>query len=178
MLCYGAGTFKRAAFPLLFLLWIVPLPAFVLDKAVELLRTGSASVSYALFRLAGVPVMREGFSFFLPGVEIEVARQCSSIRSSTSLLIVGLLVGHVFLLSNSRKILLALCIVPIVIFKNAVRIVTISLLGVYVDGSFFDGSFHHKYGGLAVSALALGILVPVVWILRKSEQPDSLETRR
>ena len=176
--CYGAGTFRRSAFPLLFLLGIVPPPAFVLDKAVELLRAGSASVSYALFRLAGVPVLREGFAFFLPGAEIEVARQCSSIRSSTYLLIVGLVAGHVFLQANSRKILLALCIVPIVIFKNAVRIVTISLLGVYVDRSFFDGSFHHQYGGLAVSALALAILVPVVWILRKSEQPDSLETRR
>jgi exosortase/archaeosortase family protein len=84
--------------------------------------------------------MKEGFSLFLPGVEIEVARQCSSIRSSTSLLIVGLLAGHVFLQANSRKTLLALCIVPIMIFKNAVRIVTISLLGVYVDHSVFGSS--------------------------------------
>ena len=178
VLCYGAGTFRKAAFPLLFLLCIVPPPAFVLDKAIETLQTGSAGVSYVLFRLAGVPVLREGFTFSLPGADIEVARQCSGIRSSTSLLIVVLLAGHLFLRSNSRKILLALCIVPVAIFKNAVRIVTISLLGVYVDHSFFQGSLHHRYGGLAVLPLAVAVLVPLVWLLRKSEQPDSLQTTR
>lgn len=169
ILCYGPGTFRRAAFPLLFLLFIVPLPAFILDKAIESLRAGSTEVSYFLFRLARVPVLRQGFSLLLPGAEIEVARECSGIRSSASLLIACLLAGHVFLQSNSRKMLLALCIFPVMIFKNAVRIVTISLLGVYVDRSYFFGSFHHQYGGLAVSALAVALLLPLIWMLRRSE---------
>jgi exosortase len=176
VLCYGPGTFKRAAFPLLFLLCIVPPPAFVLDNAIEALRAGSTDVSYRLFRLARVPVLRQGLSLLLPGAEIEVAPQCSGIRSSACLMIAGLLAGHVFLQSNSRKILLTLCIVPIMIFKNAVRIVTISLLGVYLDHSYFFGSFHHQYGGLAVSAMAVAILLPIIWTLRKSEQPAHLET--
>ncbi len=172
VLCYGPGPFRRATFPLLFLLFIIPLPAFILDKAIETLRAGSTDVSYALFRLAGVPVLRKGFSLLLPGAEIQVARECSGIRSSASLLIACLLAGHVFLQSNSRKILLALCILPIMIFKNAVRIVIISILGVYWDRSYFFGSFHHQYGGLAVSALAVALLLPLIWMLRKSEQPD------
>lgn len=171
VLFYGPGTFRRAAFPLLFLLAVIPPPAFVLDKAIEALQAGSTSASYWLFRIAHVPVLRQGFSLILPGAEIEVAKQCSGIRSSVSLLITGLLAGHLFLRSNSRKSLLALCIVPIMIFKNAVRIVTISLLGVYLDRSYFFGSFHHQYGGPAVSALAVTLLLPIIWILRKSEQP-------
>lgn len=176
VLCSGPGTFRRAAFPLLFLLFMLPPPAFVLDKVIETLRAGSTEVSYALFRLAGVPVLKKGFSLLLPGAEIEVARQCSGIRSSASLLIAGLLAGHVFLQSTSRKILLALCIVPVMIFKNAARIVAISLLGVYSDRSYFYGSFHHQYGGLAVSALAVALLLPLIWMLRRSEQPDPVAT--
>jgi exosortase/archaeosortase family protein len=64
--------------------------------------------------------------------------------------------------------------VPIMILKNAVRIVAIALLGVYWDRSFFFGSFHHEYGGLAVSALAITMLVPLIWALRKSEPPEHL----
>ena len=178
VLCYGPDTFRKAAFPLLFLLCMVPPPVFVLDQAIEALRAGSTDVSYWLFRLAHVPVLRQGFFAPLAWREIEVARQCSGIRSSASLLIAGLLAGHVFLQSNSRKILLALCIVPLMIFKNAVRIVTISLLGVYLDRSYFFGSFHHQYAGPVVSALAVAILLPVIWMLRKSEQPVHLETSK
>jgi exosortase len=178
VLCCGPGTCRKAAFPLLFLLCIVPPPAFVLDQAIEALRAGSTDVSYALFRLAGVPVFRHGFFLTLPGAEIEVAKQCSGIRSSVSLLIAGLLAGHFFLQLNSRKMLLAVCIVPIMILKNAVRIVAIALLGVYWDHSFFFGSFHHQYGGLAVSALAVAMLVPVIWMLRKSEPSDHLAAEK
>ena len=174
VLCYGPATFGRAAFPLLFLLFIVPPPGFVLDRAIGALQAGSTGASYWLFRMVHVPVLRQGFSLVLPGAEIQVAPQCSGIRSSASLLIAGLLAGHVFLQSTSRKTLLALCIVPIMIFKNAVRIVTISLLGVYLDRSYFSGSFHHQYGGLAVSALAVAILLPLIWILRKSERGEQI----
>lgn len=173
-LCYGARVFRTAAFPILFLLCMVPPPAFVLDKAAEMLRAGSAAVGYVMFRLAGVPVLKEGFAFSLPGADIDVARQCSGIRSSASLLIAGLLAGHVFLRRHSRQMLLVVCIVPIVILKNAARIVAISLLGIYVDQGFFHGSLH-RYGGLAVSFVAVAILVPVVWLLRKSEPPTRLD---
>ena len=125
-----------------------------------------------LFKLAGVPVLRKGFSLLAAGRgDRGFAMQCSGIGSTASLLIAGLLAGRVFLPSTSRTILPALCIVPLMIFRNVVRIVAISLLGVLDRSHFFD-SFHHRYGGLAVSALAVGLLLPVIWILPKSEPRD------
>jgi exosortase len=169
VLCCGPGTFKKAAFPLLILFCLVPPPAFLLLKVIEGLQHGSAEVSYLLFRLAGVPVLKTGVSFLLPGAVVEVAPQCSSIRSSCCLMLMGMVAGHVILHSTSRKVVLALCLVPTMIFKNAARIVTISLLGVYVDPGFFVGTFHHQYSGVTFSALAIVLLLPVIWLLQKSE---------
>lgn len=166
--CYGMRAFHAAAFPLLFLLLMIPLPDFLLNKVVFALQKGSTIATYAIFRLVGVPVLRQGFVFSLPTVNIEVARECSGIRSSMALLITSLLAGHLFLRSNARKLFFSVMTVPITIFKNAVRIATISLLSVYVNRGFLTGNLH-RHGGIPFSILAVSILVPLLWWLQRSE---------
>jgi exosortase len=166
--CYGTRSFVVALFPLLFLFLMVPLPPVVIDQFILALQKGSAAVSYALFRVLGVPVLWNGFKFTLPGVEIEVAKECSGIRSCLSLVITAIVAGHIFLRSSWKKLLLGLLTVPIAIFKNAVRIVTLSCLGVYVDRSFLFGRLH-RYGGLPFGLIALALLGPVLWMLYRSE---------
>ena len=73
---------------------------------ISILQKGSADACYALFRLIGVPVLRNGFRFALPGVEIEVAEQCSGIHSGLSLFIAGLLAEYVLLRGAWKKALL------------------------------------------------------------------------
>ncbi|MGH9400511.1 MAG: exosortase/archaeosortase family protein [Terriglobia bacterium] len=166
--CYGICAFKAAVFPALFLLLMVPIPGFVLDKIVFALQKGSTETTYALFRLVGAPVLKQGFVFSLPGVNIEVAKECSGIRSSLALLIISLLAGHFFLRSGWRKLSFTLMIIPVTILKNAIRIATISLLSVYVDRGFLTGNLHH-HGGVLFSLIAVAILVPILWWLQKSE---------
>lgn len=166
--CYGGSCFKAALFPLLFLLLMIPIPSRVLDQIVVLLQRGSAAATYALFRVFGVPVFRSGMTFALPGINIEVAKECSGIRSATSLFLTTLLAAHIFLKSSWRKIFLCALTIPVAILKNAVRIVTLSSLGVYVDRSFLFGKLHH-YGGLPFAVIALAMLAPVLLILQKSE---------
>jgi exosortase len=168
VLIYGIPAFHAASFPLLFLLLMIPIPSVVLGKMIHGLQAGSAAVTHALFRLGGVPVFREGFRFTLPGVQIEIAEECSGIRSTLALFITGLLAGHIFLQSPSRKVLLALLTIPIAIIKNAIRIVIISSLGVYVDRGFFYGRLHRQ-GGLLFALIGLAMLVPLLFVLQKSE---------
>ena len=168
ILCYGMASFKAARFPLLFLLLMIPLPVALADKAVSLLQKGSAETCYALFRLVGVPFVRHGFLFSLPGVDIEVAQQCSGIHSALALLIAGLLLQHVLLKGPGKKIFFVLCIVPIAIFKNALRIVTIVWLGIHVNANFFHGELH-KRGGLPFAAVAMLMLGILLWLLRRSQ---------
>jgi exosortase len=168
-LCYGTESFSAALFPWMFLLFMVPLPAVALDYIVSVLQKGSAVMTYGLFRLLGVPVLWRHFKFLLPGVEIEIAAECSGIRSSSALFITSILAGHMFLLSNWRRTLFSVFTIPVVIFKNAVRIVTISCLGVYVDPRFLHGKLH-QYGGIPFSFVSLAILVPLLLALQRGER--------
>jgi exosortase len=174
VLCYGTRSFRTAVFPLFFLLLMIPMPEAVLDKCIFALQKGSAETTYALFKLFGVPVFWQGFKFSLPGIEIEIAKECSGIRSTLALFITGMLAGHVFLQSGWRKIVLTLSTIPIAIFKNAVRIVTLSSLGVYVDRGFLFGRLHHQ-GGLLFALIALAIFVPLLFALQKSESRAQTE---
>ena len=167
VLCYGIPSFKATAFPLLFLILMIPLPVALLDHVVSLLQKGSAEICFALFRLLGVPVIRHGFQFSLPGVEIAVAEQCSGIHAGISLFIAGLLAEHFLLQGAWRRGLFLLCIFPIAIFKNAVRIVTIAWLGIYVNPDVFHGELHRQ-GGIPFSFLALALMALLLWLLRRA----------
>jgi exosortase len=168
-LCYGVKSFKEASFPFVFLLLIVPIPSTVLDRVVVWLQTGSAEISYLLFRVAGIPVLRHGMVMSLPGVDIEVAPECSGIRSTMGLFIVGAVLTRVILRTGWARSLTILCVGPIGIFRNAVRIVCISVLGVYVDRGFLAGNLHRR-GGLLFSLVGFAVLIPLVWLLRRWER--------
>ncbi len=71
---HGGRAFRKALFPLLFLIFMVPIPTAVLDGLIKILLPGSAETAYAIFKVLGVPVYRDGFVFELPGLAVEVAR--------------------------------------------------------------------------------------------------------
>jgi exosortase len=169
ILCYGLRAFRSASFPLLFLLLMVPIPDALLDRVIVWLQTWSAEISHVGFTLLGVPVFREGLVFSLPGLSIEVARECSGIRSSLALLITSLLAGQLFLRSAWTKVVVFLVAVPLLVVKNGIRIVTLSLLTLHVDPDFLAGDLHRQ-GGIVFFLITLGILAPVIWLLDKAER--------
>jgi exosortase len=168
ILCYGPLAFRAAAFPLLFLLLIVPLPGFLLHEAIYLLQKGSAECVYILFRTLGVPVFREGFVFALPGVTIQIAEECSGIRSSIALVITCGLAGYLFLHSTWKRILFVAFTVPLVIVKNGIRIVTLSVLSIYVNPDFLRGHLHRD-GGVLFFILAVTVSFLVLRFQQKLE---------
>ncbi len=171
LLLYGRTACRRALFPLLFLGFMIPIPQFVLDPAVLFLKTGSTETVSALFTLTGTPFYREGFVFALPNVVIEIADECSGIRSSIGLLLTSLLAGHLYLRTGWKKSALVAAVVPLAILKNGIRIVSLCLLSLHVDPSFLTGQLHHE-GGIVFFLLALAILAPVLALLRRSEFPE------
>jgi exosortase len=172
ILIYGVAAFNKARFALLLLLLIVPIPDSVVDKTIFWLQAGSAAVSYWLLHLLGIPVMREGFILHLPALDLEVEKACSGIRSSLVLLVTTLVVGQFSLRSVWAKCILLLSIVPIVILKNGVRIVSIAMLSLYVNRAFLHG-WLHKSGGIVFYLLGLLAMYPVLMGLRSLENRPS-----
>lgn len=170
VIAYGMRALRAGLFPMLFLAFIVPVPGFILDPCIAFLQAASAATAEFVFRCSGVPFFREGMIFSLPGIEVEVAKQCSGIRSSLALIITAVLAGKLFLQSWSGKAALVSAVVPITVFKNALRIVTLSILGSYVDPVFITGHWLHRSGGIPFFVVGLALLSPVLWILRRIER--------
>jgi exosortase len=165
---FGRGASREALFPLLFLFFMVPIPGILLNAAVEFLKRGSTEMVAALFTVTGTVYHREGFVFSLPNVVIEVADECSGIRSSLALVMTVLLASHMFLTSAWKKAVLALAVIPLTIVKNGIRIVSLTLLAVHVNPSFLTGQLHHE-GGIVFFLLTLVLLSPLFRLLQRSE---------
>ena len=142
-------------FPLCFLFLMVPIPKFALNWIVEFLQQQSAVAARLMFRAAGVPVTQDGIMLSIPGLDIEVARECSSIRSSLMLVVTTLVLAHLFLRSWWRKVLLVAAAIPLSVAKNGLRIFTIVELGTRVDPGFLKGKLHH-HGGIIFFGLGGG----------------------
>jgi exosortase len=166
---YGLRATRAAAFPLGFLFLTVPIPSLFLDRSIFYLQSSSTSTAQQLFRILGIPVFRQGFSLAVPGLTIEVAKECSSIRSSIVLVITCLLAGYLFLHSPWRRALLVLLAIPLSVLKNGVRIVTLVLLSLHVNPAFMTGRLHHE-GGILFYLLAILILFPIFRWLENSEK--------
>ncbi len=165
---YGRRVFLIAYFPVLFLIFMIPIPSWLLSKIIYVLQVGSTEASEILFTLTGVPFQRDGFVFHLPGISVQVAEVCSGIRSSLALLITSILAGHFFLDRSWKSVALVLFVFPVTVLKNGIRIVTLSLLGAYVDSRFLTGSFLHQSGGFLFFIPALGLLGMALWWLRRT----------
>jgi exosortase len=166
--CFGVEAARKARFELGFLLLMVPPPDFILDRVIYFLQWGSAELSGVLFELCNVPALKEGFTFHLAHVSIEVARECSGIRSSLALLILALVVVHLYFRSFWSKAIFLVVGMAVMVVKNAVRIVTLTLLASYVDPSFLFGHLHRD-GGVVFFLLGIGLLIPVFWLLQRFE---------
>jgi exosortase len=175
-LLFGKTAFKAYSFPFLFLFLMVPLPKLLLEYVIYLLQTGSAWITGVLFDLLGVPVLREGFVFHLARVNIEVAKECSGIRSSMALVILALLVAHFRLRSFWKKALFLICGLLMMVLKNGIRIVSLTLLAIHVDPSFLYGRLHHQ-GGVVFFLISLLLLAPLLWLLQRGEAAPSSQIR-
>lgn len=167
---FGRTAIRKAMFPLLFLFFAVPIPANALEYSTIFLQQMSAGAVDVIFRMIGLPYMRYGTVFELPELTIKVAEQCSGIRSSLALLVATTAAGYVFLETGWRRLMAVLAIIPITIFKNALRITALTLMASYVDPSWLTDSWLHRAGGKPFFFIALLLWAPILWLLWRSEK--------
>lgn len=168
--CFGVRIFRSLLFPLCLLFLFIPIPTFALNAIVQWLQHGSAWMAAFLFHAVGEPAHRDGIFIYLKHSElhIEVAQECSSIRSSCLLVVSTIVLSHLFLRSGWRKLLLILISIPLSIAKNGLRIFVIAELGTRVDPGFLEGSFHH-HGGIVFLLVALGAVGLLLAVLHRGE---------
>lgn len=172
-----AATLRIIAFPLGFLLFLVPFPGFFHAGVEAALQHASAATSSWIFQLIGTPVFLQGTLMQLPGFSMEVAPECSGIRSSIVLLITSVVAGKLFLRSGWSRILLVALVAPISVIRNAFRITVIGELCVRVGPHMID-SFIHARGGPIFFALSLvPMLAAIYWLARRERKGGKAQNR-
>jgi exosortase C (VPDSG-CTERM-specific) len=172
-LFFGSKWMAATAFPVAFLIFMVPLPDAAVDWLEKTSVLGSADAAALFFNVTGTPLARYGTVFELPGIVLKVAQECSGIHSSWVLFISSLLASHLFLRTRWRKIVLIAFVIPLGILRNGFRILVIGLLCVHVGPQMIDSTIHHQ-GGPFFFALSLVPLFLLLWWLRRQEQPVNL----
>ena len=182
--CLAAGGFfflgrpwmRAAAFPLGFLIFMVPMPDAMAGALETASKYASAEVANILFHLSGTPFLRAGLVFQLPNITIEVAQACSGIRSSWVLFITSILAANLFLRTPWRRFALVTFVIPLAILRNGFRILVIGLLCVHMGPEMIHSPIHSR-GGPLFFVLSLIPLFLVLWLLRKGDprmhQPKS-----
>ena len=168
----GRKWMTDAAFPFAFLIFMVPLPDGVVDWLETASKLASAEVAALFFSIAGTPVLRDGTVFQLPGIIIEVAQECSGIRSSWVLFITSLLASYLFLKSPWRRAVLVSLVIPLAILRNGFRILMIGVLCVQFGPQMINSVIHHR-GGPLFFALSLIPLFLLLWWLRNGERSEA-----
>jgi exosortase len=153
----GTAILYELAFPLVLLLFMVPLPSVVYNRITFPLQLLASQLADSALTLFAVPVLREGNILELPNQKLSVVEACSGIRSLLSLTFLSLVFGYFFEDRRWLRALLLLATVPIAIVANASRVTLTGIL-TQVKPELAEGFFHTASGWL-IFMLALGILI-------------------
>ncbi|MBK1880527.1 VPDSG-CTERM-specific exosortase XrtC [Pelagicoccus mobilis] len=170
-LLFGRETVRSQIFAILFLVILVPFPVAVREGIQIFFQYTSAEVAYWFIYIAGIPIHREGLIFEMPTIIMEVAPQCSGLRSSLVLFITSLVASYLFLKSPWKRAIFVSLFIPIGILRNAIRILVLAWQCYHIDPSMIHGWFH-KHGGQPLFAVTLIPLFIVLWFFRRSEKKN------
>jgi exosortase len=156
---WGWRHLRILAFPILFLLLMIPLPSIVFNQIAFPLQLFASRVGESVIAAAGIPVLREGNVLHLPGNTLEVAEACSGIRSLVSLVMLGIVLGYFTGQRTAGRLLLAVAAIPIAIVANAARVAGTALAAEWVSPAAAQGFFHTFSGWLMFVVAFIGLLL-------------------
>jgi exosortase len=164
---WGPAGLRRLAFPVGFLLFMVPLPGELVFSVVVSLQLLVSSVSVEVLQTLGFAVLREGNVLVLPGGNsLFVAEACSGITSIVTLTPLGVTLAYFTESAWSRRLLIIAAVIPLAILGNLVRVVGTVLA---VDAVGAERVLHsplHDLAGLLIFALVCLGLIAVGLLLR------------
>jgi len=156
---YGKSIFSALAFPIIYLVFMIPFWGGGIIKLGNVLKLLSSMLSFSILKLLGYPIFREGVILHLANGSLEVADPCSGIRSLISLLALGTILAYY---SNGilfKKVFLVFLAIPLALLGNTLRVVFFGLI-FETKGVLISEGFLHTLTGLGVFAFAfIGLII-------------------
>ncbi|MBP9853831.1 MAG: exosortase/archaeosortase family protein [Candidatus Omnitrophica bacterium] len=157
---YGAEMLKKVAFPIAFLVFMIPLPLVVINKLSLQLKLFAAELATQLLNSIRIQAVREGSIIHMRHAEVIVDDVCSGLRSLISLTALGAIFAFWLKDAMWKKLVLFFSTIPIAIITNMCRVVILSAIS-EIWGSQYAVGWVHDTAGFMVFALAFIMLYAV-----------------
>jgi exosortase len=154
---YGQRTLRELLFPLLFLIFMIPLPLIVVAFICFKLKIIAAHLATLILNAVGLPAIQQSSIIKLSHSYVLVEDSCGGLRSLISLTALGSIFAYRLRLRLSKKILLFLSAIPIATISNTFRIVFLSAVG-EIWGTQYTQGFLHDLSGYLVFIFAFLML--------------------
>ncbi|MFA5983145.1 MAG: VPLPA-CTERM-specific exosortase XrtD [Methylococcaceae bacterium] len=163
---FGLKGLRIAGVPLLFLVFMVPFPAFILNNLSSKLQLISSWLGVEFIRACDILVYLEGNVIDLGGYKLQVVDACSGLRYLFPLASLSFLCAYLFKGPFWQKLLIFLSSAPLTIFMNSFRI---GVIGVMVQnwGTAMAEGFLHDFEGWIVFLVCMVILFVEMWLLSR-----------
>ena len=155
---YGKDHLRVLAFPVLFLVFMIPVPSIIMNRITFPLQLVASKLATHSIQLLGIPVLQEGNIIRLGGLSLEVAKACSGIRSLMSLLALGTVYAYFTSKSMTSRVVIVLSTIPIAIMVNSLRITMTAFLSVHYGTKAAEG-FIHEFSGVLLFLVAVILLI-------------------
>lgn len=178
LLLFGWRWLRALAFPIAYLIFMVPLPPFVLEVINPPLQLLAASFSNLFLRAFNISVFVDKNFIFLPDATLFVEPSCSGLRYILPVLAIAVLLAYLSLQRWSDRVVLVVIALTMAILTNVLRVASTGLLAHFVSPKLAEGSFHSFHGWL-ISIVNFVFLLGMISLLAKrnrtKEQPVEQE---
>jgi exosortase D (VPLPA-CTERM-specific) len=162
----GWPAFRVMAMPLAILIFMVPLPNYLLRELSAVLQLWSSQLGALIIRAFGISVYLEGNVIDLGVLKLQVVEACSGLRYLIPLMTLGFIAATLFRAPLWKRAVVFVSTIPITLLMNSVRIGVIGILVEYFGKSMAEG-FLHDFEGWAIFMLCTGLLVGEILVLAK-----------
>jgi exosortase len=168
----GSQMLRAVAFPLAFLILMIPIPSIIYNQITFPLQLLASRVAAVWLELVNVPVLRDGNVLVLSNYSLEVVEACSGIRSLLTLISLAIIYGYLVESRRWVQVVLAILMIPIAILSNAFRIMGAGAIAHRFGPQAAEG-FLHTFSGWVIFVAALLALLGCHWILRHIGKPST-----
>jgi exosortase len=166
LFCLGFSFFKKLLLPIVYLIFMVPLPAIIWNKIAFPMQLFGSFLTEKVVALMGIPILREGNILYLTNTTLEVVDACSGLRSLTTLFALSAVFAILSSHTTTQKWILFLTAAPIAIFANIVRLTGTAILASKYGGDVAQG-FLHDFSGIAVFVVGVIMLATVSNLIKR-----------
>jgi exosortase len=171
----GHSGFRAAWFPLVFLAFMTPVPAGLVQGVSLDLQLFAAWFTAGVLGMLGIPVFHQGVILELRNTTLRVAEICNGVRFLMALLVLATAFAHVSQRTRRAKLILVAAAVPAAILANALRVTVLAIVAHTWGGEAASGTAHHMIGKAIWASAIVPLLLLGLWLRRQKPAPETLE---